>query len=45
MPHLIHIIVAAAAICIFFMLAIVFQMAEIELNPVSKNLMGMAHTK
>ena len=45
MPHMIHVVVAAVAIVIFFILAIVFTMAEIELNPASKNLMGIAHTK
>jgi hypothetical protein len=37
--------VAAVAAFIFVILATVFTLAEIELNPVSRNLMGMAHTK
>jgi hypothetical protein len=45
MPHLIHLSVAAVAVAIFIVLATVFTLAEVELNPVSRNLMGMAHTK
>ncbi len=42
---MIHVAVAAFSVVVFVVLASVFTMAEIELNPVSKNLMGMAHTK
>jgi hypothetical protein len=45
MPHMIHIAVAALAVVMFMLLATMFTLAEIELNPVSRNLMGMAHTK
>jgi hypothetical protein len=44
-PHLIHVGVASVAIVAFVALACVFTMAEIELNPVSTNPIGMAHTK
>jgi hypothetical protein len=42
---MIHVGVAAVAIVAFVILASVFTMAEVELNPVSRNLMGIAHTK
>ncbi len=42
---MIHVAVGAVAIAVFCTLASIFSMAEIELNPVSRNLMGMAHTK
>jgi hypothetical protein len=45
MPHMIHIAVSAVSILIFMALAMAFSMAEIELNPVSKNIMGIAHSK
>jgi hypothetical protein len=45
MPHVVHIVVATAALIIFGMLATPFTMAEIDLNPVSKNALGMGHTK
>lgn len=45
MPHLAHVAVATLALVIFAILATPFTMAEIDLNPVSKNALGMGHTK
>jgi hypothetical protein len=45
MPHLIHVAVSAVAVALFMVLASLFTMAEVELNPVSHNLLAMAHTK
>jgi hypothetical protein len=44
-PHLIHAGVSAAAIIIYVGLAYLFNMAEIELNPLAKSVMGVARTK
>jgi hypothetical protein len=40
-----HVGEAATALVFFFVLATAFTMAEIDLNPVSKNALGMGHTK
>ncbi|KAJ9529821.1 hypothetical protein QJQ45_022220 [Haematococcus lacustris] len=45
MPHIIHATVAAVSVALFVLLATIFTAAEVELNPVSKNLLGMAHSK
>ena len=45
MPHLIHASVAAIAIAVFVPLAMLFTMAEMELNPVSRNYFAVAHSK
>ena len=45
MPHLIHVAVSAVAIVAFITMASIFTMAEVELNPASHNLLGMAHSK
>ena len=45
MPHLIHMAVAGVSVVVFIFLATIFQAAEVELNPVSRNLLGMAHSK
>jgi hypothetical protein len=45
MPNIIHVAVSAVAVALFVILAALFIMGEIELNPVSHNLMAMAHTK
>ncbi|KAL6754986.1 hypothetical protein V8C86DRAFT_270236 [Haematococcus lacustris] len=45
MPHLAHAAVAAGSVVVFTVLAAVFTGAEVELNPVSKNLLGMAHSQ
>ncbi|KAJ9529670.1 hypothetical protein QJQ45_014402 [Haematococcus lacustris] len=45
MPHLAHAAVAAVSVVVFTVLAAVFTGAEVELNPVSKNLLGMAHSQ
>jgi hypothetical protein len=44
-PHVIHVVVSATSITAFFTLAALFTMAEMELNPVSKNVLGVAHSK
>jgi hypothetical protein len=45
MPHMAHVGVAATALVFFSVLATAFTMAEIDLNPVSRNALGMGHTK
>jgi hypothetical protein len=45
MPHLVHVAVATIALITFAILATPFTMAEIDLNPTSKNALGMGHTK
>ncbi|GFH27265.1 uncharacterized protein HaLaN_25561, partial [Haematococcus lacustris] len=44
MPHIIHASVAAIAVGLFVVLATIFTAAEVELNPVSRNLLGMPHS-
>ncbi|KAJ9519441.1 hypothetical protein QJQ45_023173, partial [Haematococcus lacustris] len=44
-PHIIHALVAVFTLLIFVPLATVFQMADMELNPLSKNLMATGHSK
>ncbi len=44
-PHIIHIGVASVALVVFVVLATAFTTAEIDLNPASQNLLGMAHSK
>ncbi|KAJ9530074.1 hypothetical protein QJQ45_023353, partial [Haematococcus lacustris] len=45
MPHIIHASVAAIAVGLFVVLATIFTAAEVELNPVSRNLLGMPHSR
>jgi hypothetical protein len=45
MPHIIHLAVAGVSALIFTFLATMFSLAEIELNPISRNLLGTPHTK
>lgn len=45
MPHIIHVSVAAVSVVTFIVMAAFFVMAEVELNPISHNLLGMAHSK
>lgn len=42
---MIHAAVGALCVLLFVVLAYMFTMAEIELNPVSRNLLGMGHTR
>ena len=45
MPYLIHVAVAVLALVTFVAMAAAFSMAEMELNPATKNLLAMAHSK
>jgi hypothetical protein len=45
MPHLIHLVVAAGSLVLFIGMAITYQVADMELNPLSKNLIAMGHSK
>jgi hypothetical protein len=45
MPHLIHLVVALISLILFVAMAITYQVADMELNPLSKNLIAMGHSK
>jgi ABC-type spermidine/putrescine transport system permease subunit II len=45
MPHLIHLVVALISLMLFVAMAITYQVADMELNPLSKNLIAMGHSK
>ncbi|GAX73363.1 hypothetical protein CEUSTIGMA_g816.t1 [Chlamydomonas eustigma] len=44
-PYVINAIVAAISLAIFVLLSAAFQMGEMELNMLTKNMLGMAHSK
>ncbi len=44
-PHTVHMAVAAVALVVFVVLATAFTTAEIDMNPASRNLLGMSHSK
>lgn len=44
-PHLIHVAAASLSLVLFLGLATLAQMGEMELNPVTRNPMAMAHSK
>jgi hypothetical protein len=45
MPHLIHVAVAALSLILFLSLATLAQLGDMELNPVTRNPMAIAHSK
>ena len=45
MPHIIHVVVAACSLIVFIVLATLFQMAEMELDPLTQNVLGIGHSK
>lgn len=45
MPHMIHVAVACLSLIVFVALAASFTMAEVELNPLSKNPLATAHSR
>lgn len=44
MPFVIHVIVGAFSLTVFVSMAMIFQLAEMELNPLSKNFLAMGHS-
>jgi hypothetical protein len=44
MPHLIHLVVALVSLVLFVAMALTYQVADMELNPLSKNLIAMGHS-
>jgi hypothetical protein len=42
---MVHVAVAAVASAVFLFLAALYTAGSVELNPVSHNLLGMAHTR
>ena len=45
MPYLIHVFVAVISLIVFVIMAAGSTMGEMDLNPTSRNLMAMAHSK
>lgn len=45
LPHLLHVIAASLSLLVFIVMAAAFQLAELELNMVTRNVMAMAHSK
>ena len=45
MPHLIQVFVAVVSLIVFVSMAACFCMAEMDLNPTTRNLMAMGHSK
>ncbi|PNH04175.1 Tiny macrocysts protein C, partial [Tetrabaena socialis] len=45
MPHLVHVAVSVASIVVFFLMATSMVVSEVELNPLTRNYMAMAHTR
>ena len=45
MPHIIHVAFAAISLLTFIPMALLFTMGDLELNPLTRNLLATAHSK
>ena len=45
MPHLVQVFVAVVSLIVFVSMAACYCMAEMDLNPLTKNLMAMGHSE
>lgn len=45
LPHIIHVGVCATSFVLFVVLALLMVMAEMELNPLSRNYLAIAHSR
>ena len=45
MPHVIHVAVGACSLLVFIAIAALFQMAEMELDPLTKSVLAIGHSK
>ena len=44
-PHMIHVVVSCISLVIFTALALIFTMADMELNPMSQQYLAVSHSK
>ncbi|GLC40592.1 hypothetical protein PLESTM_001090800 [Pleodorina starrii] len=45
MPHIIHVVVSGSSIVLFVIMATAMVLSEMELNPLTRNYMAIAHTR